>query len=60
MLVEISVLHRSKERNAFFIALAVAFFNQASASTSIINYAPKVLPPYVVSGGGMKLGWIRP
>jgi hypothetical protein len=42
MLSDISHLHKSEEKNAFFIACSVAFFNQISASTSIINYAPKV------------------
>lgn len=33
----------SEERRAYFIVLAIAFFNQACASTAIINYAPTVL-----------------
>mmetsp|Transcript_7905 Transcript_7905/g.15882 ORF Transcript_7905/g.15882 Transcript_7905/m.15882 type:complete len:505 (-) Transcript_7905:88-1602(-) len=33
----------SDERRAYFVVLAIAFFNQACASTAIINYAPTVL-----------------
>lgn len=40
---EIVELARGDERRAFAIALVLGFANQAMASTSIINYAPKVL-----------------
>lgn len=33
----------SDERRAYFVVLGIAFFNQACASTAIINYAPTVL-----------------
>lgn len=33
----------SDERRAYFVVVAIAFFNQACASTAIINYAPTVL-----------------
>jgi hypothetical protein len=35
-------LHRSEECGAFALAVGLAAFNQITASTSIINYAPEV------------------
>lgn len=35
-------LHRSEERGAFALAVGLAMFNQITASTAIINYAPEV------------------
>ncbi|GFH08309.1 MFS domain-containing protein, partial [Haematococcus lacustris] len=34
---------RGEERRAFAVACCLAIFNQATASTAIINYAPKLL-----------------
>lgn len=39
MLVDIVAVARGPERRAFFVAVVFAFFDQASASTSVINYA---------------------
>ncbi|KAK3261751.1 hypothetical protein CYMTET_29354, partial [Cymbomonas tetramitiformis] len=43
MVRSIRGLAKSDEGNAFYIALWLAFFDQATASTAIINFAPKVL-----------------
>jgi hypothetical protein len=44
------LLFRGHERRAAAIAVALAAFNQLSASTSIINYAPEVLSRVGVHG----------
>ena len=43
MFKDIGGLFRGDERRAFTLALWLAFFNQACCSTSIINFAPKIL-----------------
>lgn len=43
MLADVYAVARGSERRAFGIAAALAFFNQATASTAIINYAPELL-----------------
>lgn len=43
MLRDIRGLTSGPERNAFAIATWLAFFNQATCSTSVINFAPEVL-----------------
>ena len=43
MLSDIKAVARGEERAAFSIALWLAFFNQAMASSAIINYAPQLL-----------------
>jgi MFS family permease len=43
MLADVAAVARGPERAALRLALILAFFNQAFASTAIINYAPSVL-----------------
>lgn len=43
MLADIKAVAQGEEQKAFSIALWLAFFNQAMASSAIINYAPKLL-----------------
>lgn len=43
MLADVLAVARGPERRAFGIAAGLAVLNQASGSTSIINYAPEVL-----------------
>ena len=43
MLVDVKAVAQGEESRAFAIALCLAFFNQAMASSAIINYAPKLL-----------------
>lgn len=51
MMKSIYVVARGPERAAFRMALLLAFFNQAFASTAIINYAPSVLQHAGVESG---------
>lgn len=44
------------ERRAFYIALILAVFNQATASTAIINYAPEVLQSMNVESSDLQTG----
>ena len=43
MLTEMKGLRKGPESRAFAVALWLAFFNQATCSTSVINFAPQVL-----------------
>jgi len=43
MLIDIKAIAQGPERAAFAIACCLAVFDQATASTAIINYAPEVL-----------------
>ncbi|KAL6777919.1 hypothetical protein ACKKBG_A16230 [Auxenochlorella protothecoides x Auxenochlorella symbiontica] len=43
MFLDVWLLPRGPDRRAFHLALCLAFFNQAVASTAIINYAPSLL-----------------
>ncbi|GAX75807.1 hypothetical protein CEUSTIGMA_g3250.t1 [Chlamydomonas eustigma] len=43
MLLDIFLVARGEERRSFMIAIMLAFFNQATASTAIINFAPTLL-----------------
>ena len=43
MLADIKAVAQGEEKTAFNIALWLAFFNQATASSAIINYAPQLL-----------------
>ncbi|KXZ50704.1 hypothetical protein GPECTOR_15g388 [Gonium pectorale] len=43
LLGEVRDLARGPERRALWLALGLAFFDQAAASTAIINYAPSLL-----------------
>ncbi|GAB4820262.1 hypothetical protein N2152v2_007308 [Parachlorella kessleri] len=43
MCLDVYIVFRGPERAALRLALWLAFFNQAFASTAIINYAPEVL-----------------
>ena len=43
MLSDIKSVAQGEEKAAFSIALWLAFFNQAMASSAIINYAPRLL-----------------
>ncbi|KAI8468592.1 MAG: major facilitator superfamily domain-containing protein [Monoraphidium minutum] len=43
MLADVFAVARGPERRAFAVAVALAFFDQASASTSVINYASTLL-----------------
>jgi MFS family permease len=43
MLGDVYVVAKGPERRAFFMAVILAVFNQATASTAVINYAPEVL-----------------
>jgi hypothetical protein len=43
MLLDIWLISVGPERRAMRIALALAFFNQAIASSAIVNYAPRLL-----------------
>ncbi|KAJ9516639.1 hypothetical protein QJQ45_015194, partial [Haematococcus lacustris] len=43
LLLDIYNVARGEERRAFAVACCLAIFNQATASTAIINYAPKLL-----------------
>ena len=43
MVLDIRVIASGREKKAFWIALWLAVFNQACASTAIINYAPSLL-----------------
>jgi hypothetical protein len=43
MLRDVYVVAKGPERRAFFMAIILAVFNQATASTAVINYAPEVL-----------------
>ena len=43
MLCDVKAVARGPERGAFAIACCLAVFDQATASTAIINYAPEVL-----------------
>ena len=43
ILLDVGVILKGEEGRAFKMALWLAFFNQATCSTSIINYAPKIL-----------------
>ncbi len=43
MLGDIKAVARGDERHAFRTALWLAFFNQAMASSAIVNYAPRLL-----------------
>ncbi len=44
------------EKRAFFIALALAVFNQATASTAIINFAPEILASMNVESSNLQTG----
>jgi hypothetical protein len=50
VLRDVVLVSRGPERSAFRMILILAFFNQAFASTAIINYAPTVLRRAGVSG----------
>mmetsp|Transcript_16261 Transcript_16261/g.48710 ORF Transcript_16261/g.48710 Transcript_16261/m.48710 type:complete len:947 (-) Transcript_16261:1340-4180(-) len=50
MLVDITCVAWGDESGAFWVAIWLAFFNQACASTAIINYAPQLLD----QAGGMR------
>ena len=43
MLLDVKSVARGAEKEALSTALWLAFFNQAMASSAIINYAPKLL-----------------
>ena len=43
MMKDITLIARGPESSAFILIIVLAFFNQAFASTAIINYAPSVL-----------------
>ena len=43
MLADVKAVAKGEEKAAFNIALCLAFFNQAMASSAIINYAPRLL-----------------
>lgn len=47
------VVARGSEYKAFYMAMILAFFNQAFASTSIISYAPSVLEHAGVDNGAI-------
>lgn len=51
MMQDIFIVARGPERGALRMALILAFFNQAFASTAIINYAPSVLHHAGVQSG---------
>jgi hypothetical protein len=43
MMTDVKAVGRGDEREAFRTALWLAFFNQAMASSAIVNYAPRLL-----------------
>jgi hypothetical protein len=47
MLCDVKAVARGPERAAFAIACCLAVFDQATASTAIINYAPEVLATHM-------------
>lgn len=54
LLGDVYIVSRGHERRAFWLAIALAFWNQAFASTAIINYAPQARR----AGGGEEwAGW---
>ncbi|GLC66745.1 hypothetical protein PLESTF_000469900 [Pleodorina starrii] len=51
---DIGALAVGPERRALWLALGLAFFDQATAATAIINYAPTLLKRLDEGGGGGK------